>query len=359
MKILRIYTKLPPNLGGMEKHIAELTRYQLKEGIEVKIFYNDGSPISKNDEKLLPFSVKKLKPSFMGMQIFYLAVIWKLIKDKENFDVIHIHGDWSSLLFVKQLKRLTNAKLTIFSIHDQLTSKVTHQKFLPALIKNVDLVFSTSYAAAMELEQLSHKNVIAQPSGVKKIFFKSFFKMIDSPKFKIITVANLFPKKNLDLILEIAKEMSDYDFTIIGTGSQEMQLQNKIKKDNISNVNLVGFKSENELVSYYQQSNCFLLTSYREGTPTAILEAMACGLPIVTSNVGGIDNIISDGTNGFVIKTFDKKDYIEKILMLKNDLKLREKIFQSNQNLALQYKWDNVAGNITNITKDMLNAKEQ
>ena len=359
MKILRIYTKLPPNLGGMEKHIAELTRYQLKEGVEAKIFYNDGIPISKNDEKLLSFSVKKIKPFFMGMQLFYLAIIKKLKKDKENFDVIHIHGDWSSLLFVKQLKQLTNAKLTIFSIHDELTSKVTHQRFLPALIKNVDLIFSTSYSAAMELEQLSHKNVIAQPSGIKEIFFQSFYKNFDNPKFKIITVANLFPKKNLDLVLEIAKEMNDCDFTVIGTGSQKMQLQNKIKKDNISNVNLIGFKPENELVLYYQQSDCFLLTSYREGTPTAILEAMACGLPIVTSNVGGIDNVISDVTNGFVINSFDKKDYIEKILILKNDLELRKKIFQFNQNLALKYKWDNVAGNITNIAKDMLNAKKQ
>ncbi|MBD3831227.1 MAG: hypothetical protein IE890_12185 [Arcobacter sp.] len=101
---------------------------------------------------------------------------------KELFDIIHIHGDWSSILFVKLLKKLTKAKVVVFSLHDQLSSSFIHQRFLPKLVQDIDLIFSTGYDTAYELEKLSNKKIIVQPSGINEIFFNDFEKKFENFK---------------------------------------------------------------------------------------------------------------------------------------------------------------------------------
>jgi len=357
LKILRLYYLLPPKVGGMEKHIYNLSKIQSKFN-DVKIIFNYGEKVNQKDIKVLPLiKLFKIRPLFIGIILFYLAVIKKLLFKKQQFDIIHIHGDWSSLLFIKLLKKLTNAKVVVLSLHDQLTEKYTHQRLLPSLVQDIDLIFSTGYDTARELEKLSGKKVTVQPSGINEIFFQEFEKKYENDKFTIVTVANLFLKKNIELVLDIAKELKECRFIVVGDGSRRAVLENIIKIQNISNVELAGFKSAVEVREYYQQSDCYLLTSFAEGTPTSALEAMACGLPIVSSNAGGLGNIVKEYENGFVINDFDKSRYIEKLQLLQNDVDLRTKMFKSNKKLAETYRWDNVAENITNKIKEVLNEK--
>ena len=357
MKILRNYTKLPPLKGGMENHISHLSKIQLKNNHIIKVFFNDGESISKNDEKVCKLKLHRFRPQFIGMIIFYFLITLKLLFKKQQFDIIHIHGDWSSLLFVKILKKLTNAKIVVLSLHDQLTQKYTHQKLLPKLVQDVDLIFSTGYDTANELEKLSSKKVIVQPSGINEIFFEKFAKQYENERFTIVTVANLFPKKNIELVLEIAQELPACKFVIVGEGTHRIILESIIKSNSISNVELVGFKSAVEVREYYQQSDCYLLTSFAEGTPTSSLEAMACGLPIISSNAGGLGNIVKENENGFILDDFDKKRYVKRINLIKDDVNLRVKMFETNVLLAKNYTWDNVARHITQIMEKTLYAK--
>lgn len=357
MKILRIYTKLPPLKGGMEKHIYNLSKKQLESNHFVKIFFNDGEKVSSNDIKVSEIKLYKIKPQSLGIILFYLQIIFKMMIRKELFDIIHIHGDWSSILFVKLLKKLTKSKVIVFSLHGQLSSSFTHQIFLPKLVQNIDLIFSTGYDTAYELEKLSYKRIIVQPSGINEIFFNDFEKEFENHKFTIITVANLFPKKNIEFVLEIAKELKECKFIVIGDGTQRDKLENIIQKESLSNVELVGFKKTEDINDYYQKSDCYLLTSFAEGTPTSALEAMACGLPILSSNAGGLGNIVKEKENGFIIDDFDKNRYIEKINFLKNNRNTRERIFENNRRLAQNYKWNNVAENITKNMEKVLNEK--
>lgn len=357
MKILRIYTKLPPLKGGMENHIAQLTKFQIENGHVVSVFYNDGDPISMNDKKISIIKFYKIRPQLVGITLFYLIILLKLILARRKFDVIHIHGDWSSLLFLKSIKKLTSSKVIVFSIHGQLTKSFAHQKILPKLVKNVDLVFSTGYNTAKELEKLSDKEVNVQPSGIHEIFLDKLEKKFNKNKFSIITVANLLPKKNIEFIFGIARILKEYNFVVVGGGKEKDKLKKIVKDHNLENVELVGFKPPKEVNTLYQNSNCFLLTSFAEGTPTVILEAMACGLPIVTSNAGGISNIIKDYENGFVIEDFNLASYIEKLKLLRNNKGLIKSICRNNALLAQNYNWKSVAENITNKTKKKLYEK--
>jgi glycosyltransferase involved in cell wall biosynthesis len=354
MRILRTYLTIPPIIGGMEKHIINLSRMQLDDNHFVKVFFNEGEQISDNYERICRLKIYKIRPQCIGIILFNFFIIIKIFLKKQSFDIIHIHGDWSSLIFAKILKKLVNAKILVFSIHDQLTGSIIHQKLLSKLVQNVDLIFSTGYDAAKELERLINKKVIVQPSGINEIYFEKFDKFFQNKKFTVISVANLLPKKNIGFILEIAKKMSDIDFVIAGDGPEKLNLLARIKKESISNVRLLGFMPPFELRKVYQQSDCYLLTSYSEGTPTSALEALVHGLPIVSSNAGGLGSIIKDGINGFIINDFKIELFIQKIVILKEQELLRKKMYANNKELAKNYSWNNVAKNITNHMERVL-----
>ena len=354
MNILRIYTKLPPLKGGMEKHIFHLSQEQITQGHRVKVVFNDGEKITPADEKIGYFKLYKIRPQALGVVLFYGLVAIKFLFDRQSYDAVHLHGDWSALLFARLIKKLVGAKLAVFSIHGQITQSFAHQYLLPRLLGRTDLIFSTGYDTAREITRLTGREAVVQPSGISDIFFEPFEKHFDFRRFTVVTVANLFAVKNIELVFEIAKRLKECDFVIIGDGTEKKRLQNLLANEKIDNVKLLGFKTAPEVREHYQKSDCYLLTSFAEGTPTSALEAMACGLPVVSSNAGGIGHIVKAYQNGFVLDDFDPGSYADKIRLLKENLQVRKTIFRTNSLLAREYTWKNVAAHITAMMESKL-----
>lgn len=352
MKILRLYTRLPPMSGGMENHIAHLTREQLNFGHEVTIYFNLGSKVSENDVKVSHIPISKIKPQFIGVLIYYFFTCLRLIFIQQKFDLVHIHGDWSSLVFSRFIKKIVRAKKLCITIHDELSSNKLSKKALSVLIKNVDIIFVTGYAAADQLKKITNKKIIIQPSGVKNIFFKSHERFFNIKPSKIIIVSSLVKKKNLGLVLDIAKNLPLINFLIVGNGPEKKHLEDRIKYEKIENIEMLGFKSATELHILYYEADIFLITSLREGTPTAMLEAMACGLPIISSGAGGVRNILKD--NNCIVENSNKDSYINCILELVNDEARMRKISVNNRNLSNSFSWNKVAKNIdTYIVREL------
>lgn len=354
MKILRLYLCLPPEGGGMEKHIYFLTEHQKKQH-DVVLFFNSGTKLSFQDKKFLPFlKLHKLRPNSFGVFLFYFAVILYLAINRKKFEVIHIHGDWSSILFGNIIKKQTSGKVLLFSFHGDITSGFFHRKVLPKLLKDVDQVFATGYKAANIINQLEARKAIFQPSGINKIYTSGKLASNSNTAFKVITVANLVKVKNISFLLNIAKKMEKVNFVIVGDGPEKDELKNQILKKELLNVDLLGHKDSEELVGLYKTSDCFLLTSLAEGTPTSIMEAMACGLPIISSNAGGIQNLILEHINGFVIPEYKISNYIEKITLLEKDVKLRKEISTNNIEASKSFSWEVVEEVITSRTTHLL-----
>jgi len=335
------YTPLP---GGMENHIAQLTREQIKLGHEVSIYFNQGSCVTSNDIQITKLPLFKIKPQFIGLLFFHFLVLIRVLMNRDKFDIVHIHGDWSSLVFSKLIKMFVRADKVIITIHDQISNKLLQQKALAVGLRFVDIIFTTGYEAANQLEKLTSKKIIVQPSGVNEIFFSDFNRNFENEKFTVVTVANLFAKKNIELILEIAKVLKKFKFILVGDGNHRKVLENIIQRNNIDNVELVGFKSAEIVRKYYYESDCYLLTSLSEGTPTSILEAMACGLPIVSSNAGGVKSIL--GKHNCVVESSNNHQFIDCLSKFSVNLKLRCDVSEKNRMQSKKYAWKNVAKNI-------------
>lgn len=353
MKILRCCIKIPPHPGGMEKHIRFLTDNQRLLGDDVDLMFNSGVALLPNDRQIIPIiSLYKLKPQFLGNIFFcFFCAIELFIKNKK-YDVIHFHGDWSILILSGIIKKICAAEIVVFSVHGEIAKNKVKFFLMKYFSRNTDVIFSTGYSSFFKLKTMHPcKKIYFRPSGVSSIFFeKASSDFRDKSGDVVITVARLVWQKNLRLFLDIAKEMPDKFFHIVGDGPEKINLMNYQNDLKINNIVWWGNKNAKELTDLLISADCFLLTSIEEGTPTSILEAMALGLPIISSNVGGISSIIKDELNGFVINSYCPVDYAKKIYAIMNNKEMAKKISNFNLVASMNYGWSNVASIISNLT---------
>jgi len=358
MKILRCYLRIPPFEGGMEKHIGSLTACQRAAGVEVDLLFNRGEATGQGDIQVLPsVDLFRLRPQAAAVAIFSLFGLHELRLRHRHYDILHVHGDWSALLLAGSLKEASGAEVLAFSLHGDLTARRTHTQILPRLVRCSDIIFSTGFRSVQILEASSGKPVIFRPSGVADLFFAGPTpRACYGPRFTILTVARLVHKKNLGLVLDIAAGLPEADFLVVGDGPEMPVLRERVAQERIENVRLLGRKSPIEIREFMDVSHCFLLTSQEEGTPTALLEAMAAGLPVVTSPAGGVAAIVQDSVNGHVVMEYAPEAYRGAIRQL-FDKDLRSIISRNNAAAALKYRWPAVALDITAAMEAVLACK--
>ena len=168
------------------------------------------------------------------------------------------------------------------------------------------------------------------PNSIDTELFKSDR---EDTYFDIISLGRLSSEKELQNLLKIAaelkKEIPKIKVGIAGKGSEKGKLKSLINELFLQdNVELVGFVDD--IAQFYNSGKIFVLTSSTEGLPRTVIEAMACGVPSVASNVGDMEDIIIDGENGFLVNKYDDiDDYVTKISILLSD---KNKYKQFSQN---------------------------
>lgn len=124
--------------------------------------------------------------------------------------------------------------------------------------------------------------------------------------FKIITVSSLVWLKGYEYALQIVKALVlnglNIKYTIVGDGPARQRVQYTIRDLELQDhVSLIGKQTPSEIIEQLKQSDTFLFCSVSEGISNAVLEAMACGLPVVSSDCGGMPEVIEDGHDGFIV----------------------------------------------------------
>lgn len=146
------------------------------------------------------------------------------------------------------------------------------------------------------------------------------------------------------------------ELLLIGTGALEEELRLQAEELNVSDaVTLAGRQSQEWIAQRLPRCHVFCLPSQKEGMSNAALEALACGLPLVLTNVGGTKEMLRD--NGFVIEKNNPADIAEKLEMLYKDTALREKMGRRSRKLAREFSWEKVAEEYLNIYKNLLQEK--
>ena len=196
-----------------------------------------------------------------------------------------------------KIEEISNSKYckAIFTLSD------FHKNYL--LERGVDekKIIITKQATSYELLHIEQKN-----NSIKNI----------------ISVSRFVEKKGLDVLIDAAKLLEDkgYEFSIYGFGILQQNLQKKIDDLNCGNISIKGELHPNEVMSILTESDLLVSpckvakNGDMDGFPTIIFESMAVGLPVLTTDVSAIPEIIEDGVNGFITESNNPEKLAEKIL---------------------------------------------
>jgi glycosyltransferase involved in cell wall biosynthesis len=137
----------------------------------------------------------------------------------------------------------------------------------------------------------------------------------------------LSPEKGLDFLIVVMRRLSKVRLRIAGTGLEEDKLKTLVERLKLKNVEFVGYQSGEALKRLIYQSRFTVLPSKcYENFPISVLEAFACGKPVIGSKIGGTPELIQNNYNGFLFKLGNGEDCMEKINKLWNNHLLCRKI---------------------------------
>lgn len=161
---------------------------------------------------------------------------------------------------------------------------------------------------------------------------------IPEEAFLILSVGELNANKNQKIIIDALSLLQDKDiyYVLCGSGKNLKTLQAQSRKCQLQdNIRFVDYRRD--IINFYDQADVFVLPSYREGMPIALLEAMYCGVTPVTSDIRGVKDVMKDGITGVICSPGDSKAFAEAIKTLKEDKRLRKGYGENSRKAVKPY----------------------
>jgi len=175
----------------------------------------------------------------------------------------------------------------------------------------------------------------------------------NNEKFVIITTSRLVHKNGIDILIRACAKLqvTSYKLQVFGSGPDEAKLKSLAKELGIADrIEFLGHIEPDELPKYYTEADIFVRPSRSEGLGNSFLEAMAAGVPVIGTPVGGIPDFLIDGETGLFCQVDDPSDLAEKMERLIADEQLRQKlIINGGKLVAEKYDWNIIAGRMNNI----------
>jgi L-malate glycosyltransferase len=354
MRILRLYPFLPPQPGGMEQHVARLSVAQRALGHDVTIGFCEGQSTADVDIRVLGgHSIRSWRPIFLRELLFYGAAAVALRRRRGSFDVMHVHGDWAAAACGRLLARALAIPVRVFSAHGYLRSSPIWQRLLRFVLRGFVAGYATGANEAALLAHCMPDSVVFwQSSGIEEL--QQMNNRPCSPDVDVICVGNLYPKKNFSLVLDIAALLPHRRFRIVGDGPERAMLESKMRTRGLVNVDFAGSVPASAVKNYLEDARLFILTSFSEGTPTSMIEAMAAGRPVISSPSNNYDALISPGVNGYVLPGWNAGDYAERIESILNDPALEAAMGRKNAERAREFTWPRIASRVSSVMETCL-----
>lgn len=369
MKILNI-NKFYYRKGGSEAYyfaLADLLRENNHEVIpfSMKDNKNYETKYSKYFIENISYENMGIKEKAInGAKLIYSFEAKKKVKNIVNDntpDIAHLHIFQHQLSpsILKEIKK--NGTYVVNTVHDlkvicpnykmlndgEICEKCKSDKFINCF-KSKCIKGSTVNSMLNTIEAYTHR-ILKSYDYVDKFICPSEFYMnkfieFGIPKEKVVHIPNfvdvskfnpnyehedyfvyfgrLSEEKGINTLIKSMKYVNKSKLIIVGTGPIEKELKEFVVKENIKNVEFVGFKTGNELENIIKKSRFIVIPSeWYENAPMSIIEAMAYGKAVLGSNIGGIPEFIENNHTGMIFNTKDEIDLASKINHLINEEK--------------------------------------
>jgi starch synthase len=359
---------------GVAIHTYYLTRELAKLGAEVHIF-TSGNKNSKRNEYIgegkriihtmntqIEFPVKDfmIEKKF-SIIIFDNKVIEAVMKEnaKEKFNIIHSHITMTGALMSKYFKNLEwihtfhlleKNRLKFMSVEEKKYFGV--ERWRESTLSYADGLITVSRKLREEMLKdynVKEKKVFYIPNGVD---VKTFYPMGLPEERKVTYVGRFSPEKGIDIVTKIAARVLEKDkkakFVIVAAPYKIMPLvMEKVRKE-LTDLEekypdrFIWQKeplTREELAVLYNESMVYVQPSRYESFGMTVLEAMACGKAVITSNRGGLPEVVE---NAGICLSINTKLFAKSIITLFDDYRLRERFARRGLDRAQQFKWEDI-----------------
>ncbi len=338
------------NVGGQSIQAKRhLDAFAADENVQIEFVPNDPETPFQN--------VKFLRTIFASFK-FWLLLFAKIPKN----DIVHIFSSGTTSYIISTLPPLFCGKIfgrkTILHYHTgeaethlqnwKLTAKPTMKLFDKIIVPSQFLV-----------------DVFAEFN----LKTKAVFNFVESEKFKFrerdplkpvfLSNRNFEPHYQISDILRafqiVQNKIPDAKLLIAGSGSEDAKLKNFAENLELKNTEFLGRIGQNEMPEIYNNADIYLNSSIVDNMPLSFIEAFSCGLPIVSTDAGGIPYICENGETALLVEKNNFEELAEKAITLLSDNKLAQKIIAQARQSCVKYSQETVYLEWLNIYQNLNN----
>ncbi len=207
-----------------------------------------------------------------------------------------------------------------------------------------------AFDASQEIDVISN--------GVDTEFYSPGVDLHRRQPASIVFAGRVVYQKGLDVLLDALANLKhlEWNLTIIGDGSQKEPLQAKAKTLGLTDrVNFTGWLDKVQLCQHYREANLFAFPSRHEGMPNVVLEAMACGLPVIATRIAGSEEIVEDGVSGLLVPPEDNVALTGALRTLITDPEKRGQMgLAANQRVQQYFTWMQTAMRYESLLREAI-----
>jgi len=321
---------------------------------------------------------------------FAFAISGKIRRNPSQFDVVNLHAPWGCVYGVSRkffsspglppcvftmqgseeryalAMRLEDAKgrATNFALRNRIWHRIYHQSLYNFSLSTADYGVVANREGWM-LSELKYGHPPGRiwyvPNGTSPEFFLPR-KFENSPAKRLLYVGTWLDRKGIyylvESFVELARRLPESSLTVAGCVSGEAQVNNSFPQDLRARVTVIPSLRREAMPQLYASHDIFVLPSLVEGLPLSLIEAMATGMPVVTTNACGMADVIQDGVNGLLVPPADSVSLTEATFRLCSSMELQQVLGLAAQETARHYTWGKIARQLEHVLKLAVGAKE-
>jgi len=360
----RFETKL---IGGKhESHEGESQFIPEKYGVEIELVDHLQREVNFKSDRLAYKEIRKIikefKPHIVHTHASKTGVVGRLAAHKEKVPVIihTFHGHVFHSYFGK-------AKTAIYKNVERRMAKKSDVIIAISKIQKHELTSVHKIAPSEKVEvvnlgfDLERFNLNKEDNRKE---FRTKFK-IDDNEAAVGIIGRLAPIKNHDFLFEIVEDLANetntqFKLVVIGDGelSDDLKLKAHIIEERLGRSIFIFTSWIKNIEFALSGLDVVALCSLNEGTPVSLIEAQASGVPVISTDVGGVKDILIENETGFVVDLHDQNKYKEQLLKLIESKSLREKMSQNGwEHVKDKFSYNSLCSNMKKVYLKVLENK--